>query len=300
MAAILETQSLSKSYAKLTAVEELSLTVEAGSVYGILGPNGSGKTTTLGMVLGVINADRGSYSWFGGPPDARARRRIGALLETPNFYPYLSGRQNLKVSATIKECDEQMIDDLLRKVNLFERRHSPFRSYSLGMKQRLALASAMLGAPEVLVLDEPTNGLDPVGIADVRALIVELAAAGTTIVLASHILEEVEKVCSHVAVLKQGRLLADGDIRDVLGKSDDTVFEIAAENLDDLESKLHSYPGIRRINREQAMCLVTTEQHVQLTALSKFLAANDIFPTHLAERKAGLESEFLELVRNSK
>ena len=202
MSKVLSVSALSKRYGSIRALDSFSLEVNQGEVYGILGPNGSGKTTTLGILLDVLKADSGTYSWFDGMPTVKARRQIGSILETPNFYPYLSARQNLAIACTIKEVGTSDIDRVLKEVNLYERRHDKFETYSLGMKQRLALASAMLGDPDVLILDEPTNGLDPLGIAEVRGLILQQAQKGATIIMASHILDEVEKTCSHVAVFK--------------------------------------------------------------------------------------------------
>jgi ABC-type multidrug transport system ATPase subunit len=215
MSHLLTTSQLSKRYGSIQALDGLSLDVPKGSVYGILGPNGSGKTTTLGIVLGVIRPDSGSWSWFGEDPRPEHLRRVGSLLEKPNFLPYLTGERNLKLVAGIRGTDYGDIDFVLQKTGLYDRRKSTFQTYSFGMKQRLALAAALLGDPEVLVLDEPTNGLDPQGIFDVRQLILDEARSGRTVILASHILDEVEKVCTHVAVLSKGRLLASGPIDDL-------------------------------------------------------------------------------------
>ena len=225
---VLSTTALKKQYGPIKAVNGLDLRVEKGAVYGILGPNGSGKTTTLGMLLGIIQPTSGAYSWFNNGSLDINRKRIGSLLEQPNFYPYLSGEQNLKVVAKIKGVDEGTIDAVLASVNLLERKKSPARTYSLGMRQRLALASALLGNPDVLLLDEPTNGLDPQGIAEVREFITQQSAQGRTIILASHILDEVEKVCTHVSVIKKGTLLAEGSVADLI--KGETQVEIAADN----------------------------------------------------------------------
>ncbi|WP_205703396.1 ABC transporter ATP-binding protein [Hymenobacter radiodurans] len=224
---ILEIENLSKSYGSTQALKGLNLTVEAGSVYGLLGPNGSGKTTTLGIALGVLQPSGGSVRWFGGQISSASKRRVGALLETPNFFPYLSARQNLQIAAEVKGADPSTIAEALEITGLAARQHDAFRGYSLGMKQRLALASTLLGRPEVLVLDEPTNGLDPQGIAEVRALVLRLAAEGKTIILASHLLDEIEKVCTHVAVLQRGELRAAGPVSDILAVADRVVLRLA-------------------------------------------------------------------------
>jgi ABC-2 type transport system ATP-binding protein len=293
MAAILEINNLSKRYGRIQAVNNLSLLVETGNIYGILGPNGSGKTTTLGIILGVINPNKGNFSWFGERAGSRSRKRIGAILETPNFYTYLSAVKNLQIVAEIKETGFDRIDDVLKMVNLYERRNDPMSNYSLGMKQRLALASALLADPEVLVLDEPTNGLDPQGIADVREVIQKTARQGKTIILASHILDEVEKICTHVAVIKKGNLLASGNIQNVLAKED--KIELAADDLNKLESVLDGYQGIKHISREGSKVVISVSGSVNSTALNKYLYENGIILSHLSVSRKSLESTFLEL-----
>lgn len=290
---VLATQHLSKHFGPIKAVNALNLSVEKGSVYGILGPNGSGKTTTLGMVLGVIFPSSGSFSWFGKGTADNNRKRIGALLEQPNFYPYLSGEANLKVVAKIKEVDERTIPAALEAVNLLERRRSAARTYSLGMKQRLALASALLGNPEVLVLDEPTNGLDPQGIAEVRQFIRNQATAGRTIVLASHILDEVEKVCTHVSVIKKGNLLAEGSVATLL--SGENQLEIAAADNAAMATLLRDFPGIKKIVPEKDMLLLSIEESVTPERINQYLHEHGIHVSHLAARRKRLEEQFLEL-----
>jgi ABC-2 type transport system ATP-binding protein len=213
---VLETSSLGKRYGRIEAVRGLDLAVPHGSIYGLLGPNGSGKTTTLAMALGAVRPDAGTIDWFGVPADTNARRRIGALLEMPAPYPALSGEQNLAITAAIRHHHPDDIPSVLERVGLRERAASRVATYSLGMRQRLALASVLLGNPDVLVLDEPTNGLDPRGIADVRRLVLEAGRAGATVIMASHVLSEVARVCTHVAIMKRGALLASGPIADVL------------------------------------------------------------------------------------
>src|SRR3984957_16894920 len=224
---ILSIRSISKFYGRIRALHNVSFDVPPGSVFGVLGPNGSGKTTLLGIVMDVLKASGGSYSWFGQPASEKQRQRIGTLLETPNFYHYLSGEKNLRIAAAIKGKGEADIPRVLEAVKLTERKDSKFSTYSLGMKQRLAIASCLLGDPTVLVFDEPTNGLDPVGIAETRELIRDLAREGKTIVLASHLLDEVEKVCTHVAILQRGQLLTAGNVNEVLVNED--FIEVGAE-----------------------------------------------------------------------
>ncbi len=217
METILTVSNLTKKFGYLTAVKDLSFSIEKGNVYGILGPNGSGKSTTLGIVLNVVNRTSGNFTWFDGHTTTHdALKKVGAIIERPNFYPYMSAVQNLKLVCKIKEVSEDRIEETLELVGLWERRHSKFRTYSLGMKQRLAIASALLNDPEILILDEPTNGLDPQGIHQIRQIIKKIASQGTTILLASHLLDEVEKVCTHVVILRKGEKLYSGRVDNML------------------------------------------------------------------------------------
>ncbi|MBK7037121.1 MAG: ABC transporter ATP-binding protein [Bacteroidetes bacterium] len=293
MEVILSTSDLKKHYGPIKAVNGLNLRVEKGAVYGILGPNGSGKTTTLGMLLGIIHPSSGNFSWFDNGNKDENRHRIGALLEQPNFYPYLSGEQNLRVVARIKGVDEREIEGVLSSVNLLDRKKSAAKTYSLGMRQRLALASALLGNPDVLVLDEPTNGLDPQGIAEVRDFITKQSAGGRTIIIASHILDEVEKVCTHVSVIKKGNLLAEGSVAQLI-KGEDQL-EISAENMELLISSLNNYRGINKLNRENNIVVLNVASDFSPAALNKYLHDNNIAVSHLNARKKRLEEQFLEL-----
>ncbi|MEZ5013686.1 MAG: ABC transporter ATP-binding protein [Chitinophagales bacterium] len=293
MEVVLTTEALRKHYGSIRAVNGLHLNVERGSVYGILGPNGSGKTTTLGMLLGIIFPSSGSFSWFGNGTHDSNRKRIGALLEQPNFYPYLSGEQNLHIVARIKGVDEKEIEKVLKDVDLYERRKSKAKTYSLGMRQRLALASALLGDPDVLVLDEPTNGLDPQGIAEVRQFIRDQSASGRTILLASHILDEVEKVCTHVSVIKQGNLLAEGSVADLL-KGESQV-EISSAQSDALLQALQGYAGVKNISRDKDVIILHTDQSLDTAQLNAYLHGKGIVLSHLVARKKRLEEQFLEL-----
>jgi ABC-2 type transport system ATP-binding protein len=240
MSAVLEINDLKKSYRSVQALKGVSFSVPEGSVFGILGPNGSGKTTLLGIVMDVLKANGGNFSWFGKPGvSASLRRQVGCILETPNFYTYLSGTDNLKITQAISgRGTGKDIDEVLKKVKLYDRRWASFKSFSLGMKQRLAIGAALLGDPKVLVLDEPTNGLDPVGIAEIRSLIIELKNQGHTIIMASHLLDEVEKVCTHAAILKTGTLITTGAVEDIM--LEDDIIEISAADLSSLEDFLRS------------------------------------------------------------
>jgi ABC-2 type transport system ATP-binding protein len=292
---ILEINQLTKRYGKLTAVNSLNLEVKKGTVFGILGPNGSGKTTTLGMLLGVLKPDAGSFRWFGESPTKQQRKRIGAILETPNFYPYLDAENNLKIIADIKGAPKSRIDIVLDRVGLLERKKDRFKTYSLGMKQRLAIAAALLNEPEILVLDEPTNGLDPQGIAEIRGLITSIAEEGVTILLASHLLDEVEKVCSDVAVLKRGNLLFAGKVDQIAGDQQATLVELKATDMEALKQALEAYPGFRSIIERPGHIELALEGSPNSADLNRFLFEKGIVLSHLNMRRMSLEQNFLEL-----
>ena len=294
---ILQTNQLRKTYGSIVAVNDLTLSIDRGQIMGILGPNGSGKTTFLGMVLDIIRKDSGSYDWFEGLQGANSRKNVGALLETPNFYPYKNAVDNLELIAHIKKVKNPKIDELLELVNLAHRKKSPFRTYSLGMKQRLGIAGAMIGDPEVLIFDEPTNGLDPEGIAEVRDTITKIAKQGKTIIMASHILDEVEKVCSHVAIIKNGNLLTTGPVGSIL--SDDVEVVIDAEDLTGLKSFLESDPRISKITENEGQLTLMVDSQFSTAELNTLAFNNGITLTHLVAKQKSLESEFLEITRNS-
>jgi len=295
---VLKISGITKHYGAVKAVQELDLTVSRGQVYGILGPNGSGKTTTLGVILGIIIPNRGNISWFNQQPLPQALNKVGSIIESPNFYPYLSGKQNLKIITDIKRRGEKEIDQVLEKVGLFQRRNHDYKGYSLGMKQRLALAAAMIGKPDVLVLDEPTNGMDPQGIADIRNLILDIASTGTTILLASHLLDEVQKTCSHVAVLNKGKKIFDGAVKEILESEE--FIEIGAEDMDALLKVLKAFKGIVEISHEAGKYIIQLSAGPSKKDLQKYLIQEGIFPTHFAARTGSLEKKFLELLQGSK
>ncbi len=294
---ILSIDKLSKRYGRIKAVDKLDLIVEKGNVYGILGPNGSGKTTTLGMILSVINPDSGSYTWFGNLPSKEDRKRVGSIIEVPYFYPYLSGLQNLKLFADIKGVSYDDIGTALKIVDLAERQHSRFKTYSLGMKQRLAIAAAILGNPEVLILDEPTNGLDPQGIAEIRGLIIKIAEEGITIILASHLLDEVQKICSHVSILEKGKNIFSGKVEDVLNESE--MIEIGADDISAVELILKDFDKVVAIEKENDKVLVRLEAGMGSTDLNRYLFEKGIVLSYLTTRKKTLEKHFLEMLNNS-
>ncbi len=294
---VLTIRNLSKRYGAIQAVNDVSFEVEAKSVFGILGPNGSGKTTTLGIVLDVVRRDAGMYTWFGSPTHTNEiKRKVGAILETPNFYPYLSGYRNLKIVADIKGVSYDKIMPILDKVSLLGRKDSNFKDYSLGMKQRLAIASALLGDPDVLVLDEPTNGLDPEGIREIRDLIRQIASEGKTIILASHLLDEVEKVCTHVGILKSGNLLTYGNVNEIL--SEDLTVELSSDDVDVLTATLESIRGLKIIERQKNNLLAkVTDEALTASMINKMLHDQGVSLNHLVIKKKSLEDQFLEIVK---
>lgn len=251
---VVSTSGLTKHYGRIKAVDQLTLSVPEKSVFGILGPNGSGKTTTLGMLLDVIHPTSGSYTWFGNPPDKKNLQNIGSILETPAFYPYLSAIDNLKIIAEIKDCGYDHIDESLKITGIYDRRHSAFRTFSLGMKQRLALAATLMSNPVVMILDEPTNGLDPRGIAEIRGIIRTIADQGKTIILASHLLDEVQKVCTHFAVLNKGKLMYTGPVNEA---HEEQYLEIAADDMGTLLKVLEKFPRQTRVENKGDYILVT-------------------------------------------
>jgi ABC-type multidrug transport system ATPase subunit len=293
---VLSINNLTKHFGRIKAVNNLNLEVKQGHVFGMLGPNGSGKTTTLGMLMGVVNPTAGDFKWFGQTPTPELRKKIGAVLEHPIFYPYLSGQKNLELNAMVKECSPDNIANVLDLVELTERKDDKYKTYSLGMKQRLAIASALLNEPTVLILDEPTNGLDPMGIAEIRELIKKIAANGKTIILASHLLDEVQKVCTHFAVLKKGTLVHAGPVDDV-GKGADTV-EVNAE-VENLNEILLSFSGTASINRENGAYQVALRDGYKSGDLNKYLFEKGVVASHLLTKKKSLEKQFLEILAES-
>lgn len=297
MSTILNVTDLSKNFGRLTAVDTLSFRIEKGNVYGILGPNGSGKSTTLGMILNVVNPTSGTFSWFGGTENThQALKRVGAIIERPNFYPYMTAAQNLRLVCRIKEVPQAKIEEKLALVDLLDRKNDRFKTYSLGMKQRLAIASALLNDPEILILDEPTNGLDPQGIAQVRGIIQKIAAQGTTILLASHLLDEVEKVCSHVLVLQKGKQIYFGKVTALT--TDHGYFELNATDIEALQSTLDAMKSIETTETRGGHILAYPNTALSAAALSKSLAAEGIVLTHLAQKHKSLEEQFLTLTQN--
>lgn len=299
--AILSIHNLTKNYRNVRALDNVSLAVPPKTVFGILGPNGSGKTTLLGIVMDVIRASGGSYSWAGEPlPAHDLRKKIGTLLETPNFYHYLSAEKNLQIAARIKGRGEADIEKVLKMVNLYERKDSRFSTYSLGMKQRLAIASALLGDPEVLVFDEPTNGLDPAGIAEIRELIRQLYKEGKTIIMASHILDEVEKVCTHVAILQKGVLKTVGPVSELMSNTSvdsKTVLlvEIAAADNNALRNLVQQIDGVELVTEAEGLLELTCSENITGEYLNRYCFEKGMVLQKLNVKKKSLETRFLEI-----
>jgi ABC-type multidrug transport system ATPase subunit len=292
---ILETINLSKNYGHITAVKDLSLEVGPGHVFGILGPNGSGKTTTLSIISGIIASNSGTYRWFGREPRANMRKNIGALIEVPNFYPYLNLVRNLSIVARIKDKPVNDIERVLKLVNLWERKKSRFDTLSLGMKQRLALSAVLLGDPAVLVLDEPTNGLDPEGIAEVREIILQERQKQKTIILASHILDEVEKVCTHIAVLKNGQSIAQGRVHELLAADDPVI--VSCSEAEKLKEEIIRAGLSESVEKNGNELLIVLKKGKEAKDINEFAFSKGIILDHLETRKTSLESQFLELIK---
>tara|TARA_B110000091_G_scaffold179873_1_gene196386 strand:- start:3738 stop:4637 length:900 start_codon:yes stop_codon:yes gene_type:complete len=296
---ILSLKNLDKKFGLVHAVNNLSFDIEKGNVYGILGPNGSGKSTTLGVILNVVNKTSGEYSWFDGRLSTHeALKKVGAIIERPNFYPYMTATQNLKLICKIKGIPTDKIDEKLKLVHLYERKDSKFSAFSLGMKQRLAIASALLNDPEILILDEPTNGLDPQGIHEIRLIIKEIAKNGTTILLASHLLDEVEKVCSHVIVIRKGMKLYCGRVDEMTASKG--LFEL---KIDEKETEfltlLEEHPSISKVHLDHETYVATLSEEITATEMNRYLFENGFIVSHLVKRKPSLEQQFLDLTSNN-
>ncbi|MEQ9301916.1 MAG: ABC transporter ATP-binding protein [Cyclobacteriaceae bacterium] len=297
MGIILAARDLTKHFGKIKAVNQLNLTINSGTVYGLLGPNGSGKTTTLGMLLDVVAPTSGSYSWFEGNSNVESRKKIGAILETPCFYPYLSAVQNLRIVAHIKEAPVSRIEHVLEQVDLSDRKNDKFKAYSLGMKQRLSIAAALLADPPVLILDEPTNGLDPQGIAEIRSLIIAIAKEGKTIILASHLLDEVQKVCTDFCVLKNGNKLHEGPVNDILGETN--TVEIASDDLGKLTSTIAAFNGATKVKPVNGSLQLELSKDITAADVNSFLFDKGIVLKRLVTQTNSLEKEFLKILKEN-
>ena len=296
METILTIKNLNKRYGRIQALKNVSFEIKKGNVYGILGPNGSGKSTTLGITPNVVNATSGEYQWFDGALETHeALKKVGAIIERPNFYPYMTAYENLKLVCKIKNINYSKIEEKLELVGLIERKDSKFSTFSLGMKQRLAIASALLNDPEILILDEPTNGLDPQGIHQIRDIIKKVASLGTTILLASHLLDEVEKVCSHVVVLRKGEILYAGLVDGMA--ANEGFFELEADDNTKLKTVLATHPAVDKLAAEENKVLVYLKTDLKASDLNQYLFQNGIALNHLVKRKNSLEEQFLALTK---
>ncbi len=294
---ILSIKNLDKKYGKIHAVKNLSFDIQKGNVYGILGPNGSGKSTTLGIVLNVVNKTSGSFSWFGGKLETHdALKKVGAIIERPNFYPYMTAKENLELVCKIKSINYKKVEEKLEIVGLSDRKNSKFKTFSLGMKQRLAIASALLNDPEILILDEPTNGLDPQGIHQIRDIIKQIANQGTTILLASHLLDEVEKVCSHVLVLRYGEMLYNGTVEGMTNKSG--YFEMVCSDNTLLKKIIIETFETEKIDEQDGKVIVYFKETISGEKINKNLSEKGIFLSHLVNKKVSLEEQFLKLTNS--
>ena len=292
---VLSVKNLTKRF-KHIAVDNISFDVEKGNVYGLLGPNGSGKSTTFGMLLTTINPTSGDWYWFGEKGTSTdTLKKIGAIIEQPNFYPYLSAEKNLQIVAEIKNVSFSKIDEVLDIVGLLDRKKDAFKTFSLGMKQRLAIGSALLNSPQVLILDEPTNGLDPEGIIQIRGIISNIAKTGTTIIIASHLLDEIEKICSHVIVLKNGTSLYSGSVEGMSNSKG--FFELNAENTENLMEILSELNLFSSVKIKDNLIVAQISEDISAKDLNQILVKKDIFLSHLVKKKESLETQFLELVK---
>lgn len=295
---VLETENLSKNYGKIQAVKNLNLTVEKGNIYGLLGPNGSGKSTTLGMLLRVVNPSFGTWKWFNSDKHEETIKQIGAIIESPKFYPYLSANQNLKLVSDIKNTSYKNINPVLELVGLEKRKDDLFKNYSLGMKQRLAIAAAMLNNPKVLILDEPTNGLDPEGIIQIRQIIQRIAANGTTIIMASHLLDEVEKICSHVVVLNKGSVLYNGSVKEI--GNEEQIIELSSNDLNKLLLMVQKSNLFKEVAIQKDKLIAEIKKEISPEEINKYFFEKGIILSHLVLKKANLERQFFHLLKNTK
>ena len=299
METILSLQKINKKFGQIHAVNNLSFDIKKGNIYGILGPNGSGKSTTLGIILNVVNRTSGEFSWFNGNASMHeALKKVGAIIERPHFYPYMTATQNLKLICKIKGISTERIEEKLKTVNLYNRKDSKFSTFSLGMKQRLAIASAILNDPEVLILDEPTNGLDPQGIHEIREIIKNIAANGTTILLASHLLDEVEKVCSHAIVIREGKKLYSGKVNEM--SASHGVFELQVESEQEKVLLIvEKHPAVNKVSKDHKTIIATLNKEMSASKMNKYLFDNGFIVSHLVKRKPSLEEQFLDLTNNN-
>jgi ABC-2 type transport system ATP-binding protein len=296
----IQTESLTKQFKQRVVVDQLSLEVQRGEVFGFLGPNGAGKTTTIAMLLGLVRPSSGRASLFGHDVQTEpvaALQHVGAMIEAPAFYPYLSGRNNLRVLARADGLPDERIDTVLAIVELEQRAHDRFRTYSQGMKQRLAIAAALLADPQLIILDEPTNGLDPAGTVEVRDLIRSLAAEGHTIFLSSHMLHEVEQVCQRVAILKQGTILAQGSVAELRRRGQGVQVRVMGDPAQAL-AVLDDVDWIGTVTHQDDLLLVDAPGE-RVPEINALLTRNDIAVAEIRLQEESLETFFLEVTEDS-
>lgn len=295
MQTLLSINDLTKNYGTTVALSNFNLEVKAGQVLGILGPNGSGKTTLLSIIMGLRLPTKGEFTWFNLPPNQLPSSNVGALVEVPTFYPYLSLYDNMRISALAKNIDYYEIFPAIERVGLTPNLKAKVSTFSLGMKQRMAIAQALLGNPKTIVLDEPTNGLDPEGIVEVRNLIKELNASGTTIILASHNLDEVQRTCSHVAILKKGHLQAFGAVNELLTSAKVAIVDV--RNPENLVEYLKVNPDIEILERSgNAIKLLVNKSEQQVSLINDF-QSHGIAVNSYEIRNLNLEELFIKLIR---
>jgi ABC-2 type transport system ATP-binding protein len=298
---VIQTDRLTKRYKNVVAVDDLSMEILRGRVYGLLGPNGSGKTTTMGLLLGLLKPTSGTFSLFGSPDGHEASlRRVGAIIESPAFYPYLSGFQNLKYYQIISGGgSEEEIESLIDRVGLAGRGNDRFRTYSLGMKQRLGIAYALLGDPDLVFLDEPTNGLDPEGMIEVRELIRSLGDGNRTVLLSSHLLHEVEQVCDSVAIISKGRLIAQGEVSQLVAMSSSEQIRTKTTDNSKAHQILSALDWVEDVDTHEDSLLVTApiERSSELTAA---LARSEVYVAEMVPVRRSLEEYFLEVTGDGK
>ncbi|HPD96293.1 MAG TPA: ABC transporter ATP-binding protein [Tenuifilaceae bacterium] len=294
MVPILSVDSLSKRYKNVSALNKLSFNVNKGEVLGILGPNGSGKTTLLSIILGVRKACSGTFNWFGENYTHNINKRIGALLEVPYFYPYLSVKRNMEITAINRNCTTDEIYQAIEQVELTEKLNHPVYTLSLGMKQRLAIAQTLVGNPPVLVFDEPTNGLDPEGIAFVRRLIRQQHENGKTIIIASHNLDEIQRVCTHVIILKNGQSIANGKVDELLKLKQ--IVQVETDKVEGLKAIVANNPNFKIIDSYSEGITISVANNEAIKLLNEQLTDKNIVPKLFEIRQPSLEEIFLDQV----
>ncbi len=294
---VIQTDGLTKRFGQITAVDDLSMEVRRGRVYGLLGPNGSGKTTTMGMLLGVLRPTAGSFRLFGSAArHEESLRRVGAIIESPAFYPYMSGRQNLEYFRFISgRGSSKDVDDVLERVGLGGRGDDKFRTYSLGMKQRLGIGYALLGDPEIVCLDEPTNGLDPEGMIQVRELIRSLGGGNRTVLLSSHLLHEVEQVCDSVTIISKGKLVVQGVVADLVRSAQGEQVRVKTTNDVKAREVLSALDWVGEVGTMKDGGLsveASVERSGELTAA---LSRSEVYVTEMGPVETSLEEYFLDV-----